>query len=104
MMRNETYFENRRVAELVKFALTDFSIEPLRGFIHELDDVYESYARNLNLVCAFAGSAPYLALAAVASGQRFTKAVHEETGASRWRSPLDARIVELFDAHVCLGK
>ena len=79
-MRDETYFENRKIGALVRFAFSDISIKALRGIHPRIADVYNSYSRNVNLAYDLARFPPVIAVGGLAIGLLAARAVYAEFG------------------------
>ncbi len=79
--RNEQFFDQRRVDELIKFGLTSISIEKLRyRVIPRLGLVYDSYAADVARVIDLAKFSTYLTLQSCTFAGELTKVIYEETG------------------------
>jgi hypothetical protein len=80
LRRNEKYFEERKVSELIKFAYAPVSISRLQGLSYDFRDVYESYSDGMTRVLNLAKHSVWLPIHSMAFGMRLAKAIHDETG------------------------
>jgi hypothetical protein len=80
LQRNEKFFEERKVSELIKVGLADISIARLRHVHPRLDTVYEAYAEDINRVIDLAKLPTWLSVHFMAFGMRLAQVIKEETG------------------------
>jgi len=83
-MRDERYFARNRVSDLVRFGLSELSVEPLRGMLRNFANVYEAYARCINRTYDLAKLPTMLTLEATAFGLNLAEATKEETGSFKY--------------------
>jgi hypothetical protein len=80
LRRNEKYFEEHEMAELVRFGINRFRLDYLKGRINEgFGDAFESYSAGVNGVLALAKLSTWLAVHSIGYGMRLRKVVYEET-------------------------
>jgi hypothetical protein len=80
--RNEEYFEERKVRELIRFSLAKLPIE--KKFAGTIDirfrNVCDSYWRAIQRVLEFSGHSVWIQISSIDFGLRLQKAIHDETG------------------------
>jgi hypothetical protein len=86
-MRHETYFNDKKLADLIRLAFCKIPTESLRGTDIQFKDVYESYAANVLRTLALAKYTPVMALTALTAGQWYARAHFEEYETFDYRKP-----------------